>query len=45
MPDKWPFADPENVAVITLKRILQGGSPILRVFHDEDDGGWQFLQI
>jgi hypothetical protein len=39
----WPFADPENVATITLWRILRGDSPILWVTHDEDDGGWQFL--
>jgi hypothetical protein len=43
MPDKWPFDDPGNVAVFTLKRLVQGGSPILRVTHDEEDGGWQFL--
>jgi hypothetical protein len=41
--EKWPFTDPENLAVFTLKRIVQGQSPILRVTHDEDDGGWQFL--
>jgi hypothetical protein len=43
MSDDWPFADPENLAVFTLKRIVRGESPILRVCHDEDDGGWQFL--
>ena len=43
MPDDWPFDDPENLAVFTLKRIVRGESPILRVCHDEDDGGWQFL--
>jgi hypothetical protein len=43
MPDKWPFDDPENLDVFTLKRIAQDSSPILRVTHDEDDGGWQFL--
>jgi hypothetical protein len=43
MPADWPFADPENLAVFTLKRIVRGESPILRVTHDEDDGGWQFL--
>jgi hypothetical protein len=45
MPDDWPFDDPENLAVFTLKRLVQGGSPILRVTHDEDDGGWQFLDV
>lgn len=43
MPADWPFADPENLAVFTLKRIIRGETPILRVTHDEDDGGWQFL--
>ncbi len=36
----WPFKDPENCAVITLARILDGSKPILYVVHDED---WQFL--
>jgi hypothetical protein len=39
----WPFADSPNVAVITVRQILEGGRPILHVAHDEDDGGWQFL--
>lgn len=38
----WPFKDPENCAVITLARILDGSKPILYVVHDED-GDWQFL--
>jgi hypothetical protein len=40
MSDAWPFTDPENLAVFTLKRITSGESPILRVCHNEDDGGW-----
>ncbi|MGE0708329.1 MAG: hypothetical protein AB7N76_18325 [Planctomycetota bacterium] len=40
--DDWPFADPPNVAAITLRSILEG-APILLVTHDEDDGGWQLL--
>lgn len=43
MPDAWPFADPEDLGVFTLKRAIRGESPILHVSHDEDDGGWQFL--
>jgi hypothetical protein len=43
MPEIWPFAEPENLAVFTLKRVIRGESPILLVSHDEDDGGWQFL--
>jgi hypothetical protein len=31
---QWPFTDPKNVAVITLKSITMGGSPILYVSHD-----------
>jgi hypothetical protein len=41
--ENWPFSDPENLAVITIKQIVQGGEPILHVVHDEDDEGWQFL--
>jgi hypothetical protein len=41
--DDWLFADPENLAVITVRTILHGGDPILHVVHDADDGGWQFL--
>lgn len=39
----WPFRDPENTAVITLARILQGETPLRLVSHDDDDGCWQFL--
>lgn len=39
----WPFNDPPNVAVITVKSIVKEGKPILLVCHDADDGGWQFL--
>ncbi len=39
----WPFADPENVAVIALRDIMGGKTRILLVAHDEDDGMWQFL--
>jgi hypothetical protein len=39
----WPFAEPENLATITVRQIIVDGDPILRVSHDEDDGGWQFL--
>jgi hypothetical protein len=31
----WPFADPENVAVITLRDIMDGKTRILLVTHDE----------
>ncbi len=42
--DEWPFADPKNLAVITVRQIVQDAQPILRVSHDSDDGGWQFLE-
>jgi hypothetical protein len=43
MDEAWPFEDPPNVAVFTQRTILEEGRPILLVVHDEDDGGWQFL--
>jgi hypothetical protein len=43
MNDAWPFADPRNVAVITVADILDARRPILSVWHDEEDGMWQFL--
>jgi hypothetical protein len=43
MLEKWPFDQPRNCATVTLKTILNGKEPILLVFHDEDDHGWQFL--
>jgi hypothetical protein len=39
----WLFSDPPNMAVITLRKIVEGIKPILFISHDEDDGGWQFL--
>ena len=39
----WPFDQPRNTAVITLKQIVQHKVPILFVTHDPDDHGWQFL--
>jgi len=41
-PDEWPFEDPENVAAICCRHVLDG-SDILRVTHDEEDGCWQIL--
>ena len=39
----WPFDQPRNGATFTLRSIAFGGAPILRVSHDADDHGWQFL--
>lgn len=38
----WPFDDPKNVAVFTVRSIWEHGKPILFVYHDEEDGAWQF---
>src|SRR5690348_9784706 len=43
MRSEWPFEDPQNLAVVTIKRIVNDGQPILYASHDEDDRGWQFL--
>lgn len=40
---EWKFKDMPNTAVITTKRIIAKESPILEVWHDENDGMWQFL--
>lgn len=39
----WPADDLQNVAVITLEKILNRESPVLYVTHDAEDGMWQFL--
>jgi hypothetical protein len=39
---KFPFNEPENVAVFTCVHVLEE-MDICYVSHDEDDGGWQFL--
>lgn len=41
--DGWPFADPPNVAVFTLRSVIREGAEIVRVTHDDQDGAWQFL--
>lgn len=43
MVDDWPFDQPPNCAVITLRQIVDGSQPVLHVTHDIDDHGWQFL--
>ena len=40
--DEWPFREEKNTAVFTSKSIVIHGIPILEVYHDEDDGSWQF---
>jgi hypothetical protein len=41
--DDWPFDQPPNCAVISLRQIVFESAPILHVTHDSDDHGWQFL--
>jgi len=41
-PTDWPFDDAPNTASVTTTHVLRGGQPILYVFHDAEDGDWQF---
>jgi hypothetical protein len=41
----WPFDQPSNSAVITVRQIAFESAPILHVTHDLDDHGWQFLTL
>ncbi|MEO0474980.1 MAG: hypothetical protein AAF085_03270, partial [Planctomycetota bacterium] len=43
MSSDWPFADPPNVATITVRQITDRTTWIHYVSHDANDGGWQFL--
>ena len=38
----WTFPDSAHTGVYTTKRIMNGDEPILYVFHDAEDGAWQF---
>jgi hypothetical protein len=40
--NKLKFTDPINLAVITTCSVVKEHKPILSVFHDSEDGGWQF---
>ncbi|WIV21132.1 hypothetical protein QPK24_10880 [Paenibacillus polygoni] len=42
MKYRWPFDDPENVATITTKDIIERTKQIKYVSHDDEDGMWQF---
>lgn len=37
------FFDSLNTAVFTTKYVLKGGSPVLYVYHNEEDGAWEFF--
>jgi len=39
----WPFDDPTNLAVFSIRQIVFSRQPILHVTHDSNDGSWQFL--
>ena len=41
--DNWPFDQPRNCAVMTTRQVMNQIEPILAVYHDEDDDGWQFI--
>lgn len=43
MCNEWKFKDSKNTAVITNNDIISGNTTITYVFHDENDGIWQFL--
>jgi len=43
--DNWPFDQPPNCAVFSIRSIVFEGAPILHVTHDEDDHSWQFLGL
>jgi len=45
MDTTWKFDQPPNCAVFTIRGILEHGESVLRVTHDEDDHGWQFLGL
>ena len=38
----WPFADPPNFNAFSTRHVFERGAPILAVYHDADDGAWQF---
>ena len=40
---KKDFVNNLNTAVVTTKYILNNNSPILYVYHYEEDGAWEFL--
>lgn len=38
----WAFREPVETGTFTTRQVLEGGFPILEVYHDAD-GDWQFL--
>ncbi|WP_206026066.1 hypothetical protein [Roseimicrobium sp. ORNL1] len=39
---QWPFADPKNVAAFTTRFVMTLNEPIVAVYHNYEDGAWQF---
>jgi len=37
----WPFNDAANTAVLSTKKVIEGGDWIQSVYRDSDDGMWQ----
>ena len=40
--NNWLFKESKNTMVFTTKKIVRENDPILYVYHDEEDGAWQF---
>ena len=40
---EWPFDQPKNCAVFTIRQVIDRESPIQIVYHDLEDDGWQFV--
>ncbi len=39
----FKFFEPRHVATFTSRQIVKDKQPVLYVYHDEEDGPWQFL--
>jgi hypothetical protein len=40
--DGWAFPDSPHTECYSTRRVMSGDHPITRVFHDSEDGAWQF---
>lgn len=40
---EWPFDQPKNCAVFTIRQVIEGEEPIQVIYHDLEDDGWQFI--
>ena len=38
----WPFDDPPNFTAFSTRQVFESKQPILAVYHDLEDGAWQF---